>query len=64
MIEKGIVDVGELKIRLFIDPCEPEYLQFVIYENDEKQTEFTDERANMILGQALELIQLREDNDH
>jgi hypothetical protein len=61
MIEKGIVNIGELKVRLYIDPCEPEYLQFTIYECEEKQSEITDDMANMILTQALEQIGLSYD---
>jgi hypothetical protein len=58
MIEKGIVDVGDFKVRLYIDPCEPEYLQFTIYECEEKEAELNDTMANEILEQALELIEI------
>lgn len=60
MIDKGTVDIGELKVRLYIDPAEPEYLQFAIFECEEKQTSITDDMANKILSQALELINIEE----
>lgn len=56
MIEKGMIDIGGLNIRLYIDPTEPEYLQFTIYECEEKQTEISDEMANMILEQPLHKV--------
>lgn len=58
MIEKGTVDIGDMKVRLYIDPCEPEYLQFTIFDCEENNVTITDEMANEILGQALESIEL------
>lgn len=51
-----MIDIGGLNIRLYIDPTEPEYLQFTIYECEEKQTEISDEMANMILEQPLHKV--------
>lgn len=56
MIDKGTVDIGGLNIRLYIDPAEPEYMQFTIYECEEKQTEISEGIANMILEQPLQQV--------
>lgn len=56
MIEKGILNVGDLKIRIYIDPIEPEYLQFMTFECEDKQMDALEEIANSILTAPLENI--------